>query len=356
MTIERGIKRFKRKNAQNFIQDVANKRIEETVNPLNEKSKNSLDVNAHDAIIYTSNSSGPTCTCEETKVYKNETQKSEGIPDHTAASSDDENVFKIDRSYNLFGEQGLHHTDEDEIDLDERAEDILNQEPTKIIDNILAGSNEDCGICYSKAKVPGYTPYMWQREVLESHFIMNYKGFWIDTSTSPHTFKKQDSEGFVEFVISVPKYWNKCLFSVRNNREILKENLFVGHNVLTKPILDANRGKTLNILVRADEWTHAVIAFDSGVPIRVNISEINQAKDYTLFEYYSSLTAVIPPEISKISISDVIVLPTLNLVLKVSDISRKRTAKLSKYAEWSAQTRVLQPQEALRHIHRGTKL
>ena len=350
MTIERGIRKFNRKRAQNFIQDIAQKRLEETVEPLNAKSRNSLQVNAHDAIIYTRNTEGPTCTCEETKVVADNDPKS--IPEGMA-SPQGEKVFTIDRSYNLFGERGHSYTNEDE-GLSARADAILEDDPVDIVDNILGGHNEDCGICYSIGKVPGYVPYMWQRELLESHFVLDNEGYWIDTSTSPHTFKKQDPQGFVEFGISIPKYWNRCLFSVRNNRKILKDNIYVGNNILTRPILDANRGRPINVQIKSEEWTHAVIAFDLGVSIQVSISEITHARDYNLFEFYSGLTVIAPPEITKLNVDDVFVLPKFNVCLKINDISRKRTSHLTKYAEWSAQTRVLQPQEALRHIHDGT--
>jgi hypothetical protein len=359
MAIQRGVTRFKHTRARNFVQDVAQKRLDATVPALNRKSMNSLDVNAVEMIVYNKISDGPPCTCEETEI-KPEMMTNSNVPPIVEKQGTKDVGIKIDRTTNLFGETGeAFMTEHEETEYDDRVQDIMGADDdiTRMVDNVFAGHNEDCGICYRRGTVPGYSPLMWQRELLTTHSMVNSQGFWVDTRTAPHTFERQDPSGFVEFVVVVPKYLKRCLFSVRNNREILGEPIYSGSGLeLTRADLDAARGRPLTVRIHAEKWTHAVIEFDQGIRINGNISEVTQAKDYTMLESFSALTVILPPTVAKLDTSDVLVLPRLRKVLKISDVTHKRTAKLRKYAEWSVQTRILQPQEALRYIHDGTEL
>jgi hypothetical protein len=358
--IKRGSQQLKHRRARNFVQQVAQTRLEDTVHALNDKSKNALAVDSVECIIYNKIPHGPPCTCEETEVHP-EMMVEGNVPPNVEPQGERQQHITINRKANLFGEVGESYTSEHEAKEDQftntRVADIMSDsDASRMIDNVFAGHNTDCGVCYRRGTVPGYMPLMWQRELLTTHNMLTSEGFWINPRNAPHTIERQHDQGYVEFVIMVPREFRHVYFSVRNNHDIISDPLYSGSGELTLADIAAARGRTLTVRVRSKVWTHAVVEFDTGVEIRGNISEVTQAKDYSQLESFSSITLILPPSVSKMSTSDVIVLPKLDKVLKVSDVTYKRTAELSRYAEWSVQTRILQPQEVLRYIHDGTEV
>ncbi len=357
MSITRGTRSFGRTHAKNYHFKETQQRLDETVAAFNRQSMNALSVDAVEVIVYNRIKIGKTCTCEETEVSQAQIDDYTAVPSilKSKTSVIDENVITIDRTKSIFGEisEGARYDISDE--LTEINQLLSGQDSTNgsSIANVLAGSNVDCGICYRQGTFPGFQPVNWTREVLTTHNFSNIRGYWVNNRQCPHTLERQDPNGFVEYSIIIPAYFTDVLFSIRNNHDILDERFYIGDRELTRTDLINNAGHPMTLYVKAEAWTHAIIAFNSGVKILANLSEISLTKDYAQFETVQGLTVVMPPNIANVNIHDIIYIPKFNYVLKVNDLSRKTTAKLLKFAEWSVATRVLQPQEIIKYIHSG---
>jgi hypothetical protein len=171
--------------------------------------------------------------------------------------------------------------------------------------------------------------------------------------------ESEDVEGnFVEYSVLVPLFFSEVKFSVRDNTEVLKrEVLYFNDGVEIKPLdysaLDKNRGKEVRLRVHSRSFTHASIAFNLGAdPILANVSEETESLNYLQENTVGNLTLVLPPRVGTIQAGDIIVMPSRNYVLKVTDAPRKQTADRVKI-EWLVTTRTLQRSETLCSIHTG---
>lgn len=362
--IRRGPSSIRRKHAKNYISQEAQKRLTETVSPFNTQTLNALYVDAVEADLYSvQDRTGYPCSCEKTESLP----QFENIPNTNIApvvptqKKDSSEGLQIRlKENNLFGDSRAERI-LDDLEFDVSGDFVRpSKEPEGNVDyenGLFLGSNVSCGICYRAGFQPGYRAHGKQRHVLTHKDIVNIKEFWINTTKSPHTMESQGKEGFVEFIVSVPKYFTSLIYSIRNNEQITSEYLWGtdGEKLSIFSFRNAG-GKEIHIHIKAKEFTHVVIEFDLGLPkILVNIGPESQTLDYTLLETIGNMPIVLPPTIHEVKANDVLILKKRKLALKIIDKERKITSD-QRRLEWFVQARVLQPTEPLKYIAEGIKL
>jgi hypothetical protein len=375
MSIKRGSSNIKR-HARNYTGQQADARLKEVIGAVQQQSTNALMVDSFEIKYYQQAKSTTICTCKQTSIASNIAARivdpESNVP--VTMMKEDSTVGKsirIDYNRPLFGtpvEQAKADDtdidsddgdDFDDFDLDEDDDSNDSHTPTETVDATFS-NGKDCGICYRAGYVPGYHAYGFERTLLTTHNIAEVYGYTIDLTTAPHTIRQQDKrEGYVDFEINVPKYFNAANISVRNNIEILDDSLFIaGPNSypLTFSALHAVRGGKIKLRVRAHAFTHVVIEFDLGTEkLRANLAQMSKTVDWTLFDTLGNIQMVLPPTIQNIAGNDVIYVPSRAMTFKVTDVTYMRTANESNL-DWPVSTRILQPQESLGRIHRSFKL
>lgn len=367
MTIHNG-RGAHRRHAHNFIGKQADQRMQEIIKPAQERGLNALDVDTFEVLYYRRANSSMPCSCQKAPapaLLDHSAIDSGAVPRHVQPVIDfgDDGEIVIDHNNNLFGTRSTmgDHDDDDgghgQINPEEIEEDDFSGQSQ---DKVFALST-DCGICYRNGMLPGYELYGHDRKVLAGAHIFDTYGYTLDTSASPHTFNVIDPDGaYVDFVIEVPKYFQKMRYSLRNNQHFLPDDvLFLptqNNQLLTLAAVRMSAGHELLVRVRADQFTHLVIEFDLGVePVRAGLAQDNKATDWTMFDTMGSVSVVLPMTIDSVETSDVLYIPSRKRTLKVSDVTYLRTAR-DKNMDWQVQTRVLQPQEALKRIFQSNVL
>lgn len=373
MTIERGPQSHKRQ-AKNYIHKQAQARLHETVPTYNQQAINSLAVDSV-MIDYFSvfNRIGQSCSCRATQVETPRTvvdgEKTDisNHSDHNHVASPGASIQLQDTG--LFGEEaeriyedeGIDVTGADEYDYDPDIPDVLYEPKEKLANAAeqrnVGGANNECGICYRAGLQPGYVRYGTMRTLLTSLNVAGINNVMIDKDKAPHVFRNHTRTGHVVFELSVPKYFVGATYSVRLNTQVLKgQQLYWKGKPLTMDVLKINAGTKIDVSVHAQEFTHAVVEFETGVErIRGNISAESRGLDYTMRDSISNFTVVLPPNIPDVRNADIIVIRERRLVLKVTEAERDITAD-AKQLKWVVQTRMVQPQEAVKNIYKSFKI
>ena len=383
--VQRGTRPIKRKNAKNFIQRQAQSRLDEAVDPFNKQVENSLFVNAVEVDYYQSvERIGKPCTCEKVEISDEHKESvnihSSGDTDHVAAilpTPNDDNagvnirlqdpdLFGDSEAEKMYGDSSIEITglgierDDDDIPaaLYEEIDPDKPEANSAYEESIVFGGVANCGVCYRAGFQPGHRAYGKQRTLLTTWDIVDMEGYMVRTSDTPHSFVKQGDPktSFVEFSIEVPKYFAKCVVSIRNNLEILQDKLYLEAYPLSMDILKRYAGRTLHLKVYAENFTHAVVEFDLGLEkLRANLGLESHTLDYARLEAIENFPVVLPPKVHDVSIGDLIIVQKRGLVLKVTDKERKITAD-KRQLEWMLQTRLIQKNEPVRLIAKGTKI
>lgn len=368
--IKNGNNTIQRRNARNFIQNEAQKRLDETVAPFDRQVLNALYVNSVDIDLYCQIFVGKPCTCNKTQVIPEMVQSGDSnVP--TLDTDDVARGAKIRlKPRSLFGDNPVERQSNDvEFSVRDPMLDMLDipeydqrEEEDETYTDSMFGDTLLCGVCYGAGSglrtLPGYTAYGKQRHLLHVHDIKDTDGYNVERGTQPHEFRKQRLDGFVEFKVMIPRVWNECLISIRHNfQHIHMGRIYDENNVeWTSSRLRARSGQMINIRVVESVFTHVLIEFDLGLEkIKGNLSQENTTLDYQKLSTIGNITVILPPTINELYSGDVMVIRSRNLVLKVVDCTRKHTAKRRMW-EWEVQTRVLQPTETLRNIRQGYKL
>ena len=403
--IKRGSARRPRKNARNFTQKSAQKRLDETLDSFHQKNENALFVNSRAAIVFkqTKIGLGRPCTCNKVEVLEeyedaqivdsNDLDERTGNASPSApilapqASPMDGVEIRVNND-NFFGDTGIaeradHLGDADQngsVELDDLLPsenklytmDNMDREAIEGLDpamqaiyeeNIFSGATTNCGICFRTGFQPGFESPGHHYEVKTNYDIVDSMGYHVDVSAHPAQFQKQADDGYVDFEVLVPLFYTECLFSIRDNEQLL-ERVHVyeagADPSIKKPISKAYfenyRGKHVRIRVYEKNFTHVSICFDLGMePLHVNLSEEAQSLDFERDITSGNLTVILPARIGFLNSGDVIVIPDRNLVLKITEAPRKQLAD-RRLIEWSVSTRTLQTTEAMRSIHKGYKL
>jgi hypothetical protein len=364
MSIERGPQQHRRQ-AKNYIHKEAQARLNETVPTFNKQVLNALNVDAVEVSYYhICDRIGRPCSCTATQI-----SREDAASEKTTAKSLGINTvqdIQVEFQDSIFGDseaEQIYNPDEG-IDVtylhDDSIPDVL-QAPVDKDGNVdyretVIERNNDCGICYRVGHVPGYTRYGYATELFTSLNIADIRNYHVDVEAAPHVMRNSGG-GEILYKFNVPTYFRSVDYSIRINRNILKNEYFqYKGNRLTVDILRKYAGKEITVSIRAREFTHGIIAFDLGVPnIRANISAENTGLDYTLRDIVGNLTIVLPPTLHEVRTGDTIVIPNRRYVLRVMNRERKITAD-KRQLEWVAECRIIQPQENLKNIHKSYKL
>lgn len=368
MAIKRGTKTIKRRHAKNFINEQAQRRLDEVVEPFNKQVENSVSVDAVEIDYYQIQQKvGIPCTCEETAVDLNRFEDDSNIaPVIPTRDSDNSGMNIRMQDDGLFGDSMAERIFDDEGD---RTFDVsggstsfqeMEAEGDDFAEGLMGGGSINCGICYRTGLQPGYKAYGKQRFLFTNHNIGNMKGYFVNTTEAPHTMERHhvDQDGFVGFELTVPKYFVHATYSIRDNlANIASARLYhPDGNVITAQDFRLHAGHTIMVCVKEPRFTHVVVEFKLDVPpLLANISPETMALDYGRLVTIGDISVVLPPYLSQVENGDILVIKKRNLALKVRDKERKITAS-SRQIGWRASTRVLQPTEPLRNIADGFKL
>lgn len=356
MAIKRGNPNIRRVHAGNYIQEQAQRRLDEAVKPAQQKGLNALGVDNHTILLYLKQMSTTVCSCREVQQDIVEMDVRDESPVQIAGIGQETGTeINIDWSRPLFGESGEVVTDIEDMSGANDYDFVDDaQQPTAV--NHVIESSPDCGICYRSGFVPGFEQYGQVRYVLTTHNMVNENAYNIDRTEQPHMFHKLAATGWIEFEIKVPKYFKSVKYSVRNNHDLLNEKLFIGNQPLCLDDLKAFAGQTLPIRVRAETFTHAVVVFDLGSdPIVANIAQLSKLTDWTQFETIGNLGVILPMTIKELPVGSFIIVPDKYIGLKVTDVQYLRTSK-NHNLDWNVTTRVAQPMESWKSIHKSFQL
>lgn len=351
MSIQKGLPQIRRVHGKNYTHKQAQARLDEAVVPYQQIGLNALKVDSHEVLVYLKNMSSRICTCKQVQdvVTEMDLEIAEAPKYHGIAEQQE---ITVDWGRPLFGEPGEAQRHEDAATYDEFE---LVDEPSTVQPAIIESSN-DCGICYRSGFVPGFEQYGKTRFVLTTHDVVDSNSVTIDRAVNPHVFQRLHPNGWILFSITVPKYFKSIMYSVRNGYEILNEQLWFNQVPLTLSDAKANAGRVIHIRVKAEEFTHVDITFDLGTdPIFANIAQMSKMTDWTLFETIGNLNVILPMTIPELPVGSVIILPSKNMGLRITDVPQLRTAK-GHNLDWACTTRVMQPQEPLKSIHKGFRL
>lgn len=366
MPITRGPQNHRRQ-AKNYIHKQAQARLNETVPTFNQQTTNALEVDAVQVAYYhVCDRIGRPCTCTATEVTKEEAN-SEVVTNKTLGVETIQDVEVHFQNNSFLGDSEAEkiytqpYTEYDvTYNVDDSIPDVLDS-PVDQDGNVeyretSIERNNDCGICYRVGHVPGFTHYGYQTELLTSLNIADVDRYHVDKLAAPHVMRNMGG-GKITYEVFVPRFFQAVNYSIRNNRNIIK-NAYFYHNgaKLTVEKLRKFAGHNITIAVDAMEFTHAILAFDLGVPaIKANISQENQALDYNLRDIVGNLTIVLPPTIHEVRIGDTMVIPDRRYVVKVMNRERKITAD-KRQLEWVTECRIIKPQEHIKNIHKSFKL
>jgi len=361
-----------RRHGHNYIGKQADARLQEIIKPAQERGLNALNVDSFEVLYYRRADSSVACSCQKSDapdmMDHSEVDANNNLPANIQPVIDlgDEQIV-IEHHANLFGTRSTTG-DYSDFDSDPGSaganfddEEVIEDDDSARSSSNLFAMSTDCGVCYRNGMLPAYELYGHDRKVLTNAVIDNTYGYNLDKTTAPHCFNMLDpDEGFVDFVIDVPKYFQRMRYSVRNDkRHLADEMLYIptaSFQPLTLSAVRASAGKSMVIRVRTEQFTHVVIDFDLGVdPVFAGLAQDTKATDWTMFDTLGTLSMILPMTIGSVETSDVIYVPKRGYTFKVSDVTYLRTAR-NKNMDWQVQARVLQPQEGLKDIYKANVL
>lgn len=373
----------------NFTHEVANSRLKEQIVPFRDKIQNALRVDAVDVIVFRKARLGLPCSCRKLPLT---TELGDLLPDHSSTSESDglkTSMVGLDRhsskpsnsgitfdlgNSTIFGESSVEQKQpsardrvqeyKGDVELGDLVpatagnDDLGN--PADFIETGFEAGFENCGICYREGFVPAFEAHNWKYQVMAHHNLTEIYGYSEDRSAKPLAFEQTDDDGFLEFSITVPKYFTEVYYSVRNNTDVYgaQQRLYdPSGTAIDKQYIDGFRGREMRVQVRdVPDFTHAVMMFRIiDEPVTANISEEQDMLNYENEVTVGDLTVIVPHTIGSIRSGDIIVAPKRNLVLKVTGAPRKSTADKQMW-EWALTCRTLQRSESLHQIFKMFKV
>lgn len=338
---------------RNSLVKQVDKRINSVMDAHRNRIENSLAVESIECIVYRRTRTGLPCSCAQVEADVGLEQALD------CDQEQGEGVFAINNG--MFGghEPKMDPQFGTEIELGTliaptTGDSLLDADG----DWDALGSGINCPICYREGWVPAYQPVGYQNILCTQHNCVEYAGYKVDGR--PLTYTRLETDGHVDYQISVPRYWSTCSYSIRCATGILlpattKPTLVI--NGVEQPLnlqnLDSVRGTRCLLRVRAPEFSHCVLSFCLGAsPIHCNISEETKVLDYEKEQTISDLNIVLPHRVGELGPQDILVLPSRNLVLLVTGVPQKRNAR-NQVWEYTVPTRTVQRGEQFFQIHRG---
>lgn len=347
---------MRQRRFRNSLTTQVQARMDSVMEAHQDRVKNSLAVESLECIVYRRSKIGLPCSCTMIEADNDmDAISAAGREDTRQQRSDD--VIEFDGG--MFGGENSF---EQEIDSDSTVEIEVGalssmHEHSGYEEHAMGGNQVNCPICYREGYTPAYQPVGFSLCVLTEKHVVKSLGY-TEEQTQPVTLKKIDADGFVDFEISVPKYFKRAVIAVRNNTELLSlrelpSAIIGGKEVpLTNDALNQCRGSRIGLRVRTS-FTHVTCLFDLGAnPIMCNVSEETDVLDYDKDLTVANLSIVLPHTVGSIQPLDILVIPKRNYVLMVSDTPRKRNAKGVTW-EWVVQTRTVQRKEMIYNLHKG---
>ena len=344
---------MRQRRFRNSLTTQVQARMDSVMEAHQSKVKNSLAVESLECIVYRRSKIGLPCSCSMIEA-------DDEIDAITAAGKEDTRQQRADDVIEFDGGMfGGENSFEQEIDSTVEVEvgAMTMHSNAGYEEHAMGGNQVNCPICYREGYVPAYQPVGYSLCVMTEKQIVRSVGF-TEEQTQPCTMRKIDDDGYVDFEISVPKYFKHAVVAVRDNTELLPVSklpaaVIGGNEVqLTAAVLNSVRGGRLCLRVRTS-FTHVTCMFDQGAhPVMCNISEETDVLDYDKDLTVANLSIVLPHTVGSIQPLDILVIPRRNYVLMVSDTPRKRNAKGVTW-EWVVQTRTVQRKEMFYNIHKG---
>lgn len=361
--IKRGPANVRRNHARNFIQKQAQARMDETVTAYNHQVSNSLAVNAVQIVLYQIDRQvGRPCSCCKTNVVApTSSNVTPTIPERDR-SSDNIGIEFQDNDGDIFGtEMDRMFNDVEVRDVSgmqaDTSNDGLKGIETENFEDTMGQGSVNCGICYRSLRQPGYKAYGTQRKIYTHYDYAAIDGVHMDSTSAPHAFQRETQDGYVMFQVLVPKYFVSVVYSIREDTYVLRERpQRKDGKAITVEDLRRHEGKTIEIFVRVERFTHMAFEFDMGIPkVNANIGGETTVLDYDRLQTMGDIPIVMGPEVSDVNEGDIVCIPERNLFLKIRDKERKIMQDQTRL-EWVCSARVLQPTEPLRTIAKGYKL
>ena len=365
MPINRGVPGSTHIHARNFTHKQAAQRLQEAIPAIQETGLNALQVDAYEVLLFRKVFSTEVCTCRQSNLVTRE--EDEGFSGSVEEPSfggliAQQNELTIDWGASAFGEPNDHTNNEDDFnELSSNADGYEFDDGQQLpgMDSPVSTALDEtpaCGICYRHGFVPGYEQYGQQRTLLTTTDVTSIDGYTINRTYFPHKFERLSDDGYVQFELSVPKYFKSASYSVRNNFEVLEDKLYLNGIPLSLAALKDAAGTTILISCTSDEFTHVHFVFDVGAePIKANIAMLSKMTDWQQFEAIGTLNVVTHTDLSDLPVGSVFIVPKRNIGLRTTDVPILRTAS-GQSLDWSVNTRYMQPQEQLKNIHKAFKV
>ena len=338
------------KRFRNSLTKQVQARMDAVMDVHRDKIDNSLAVESVDCVVYKRARIGLPCSCSIT-------DESDAVE---VIAQQDRTETTVQASHGGmfgFGEVTQPVSTSKEIELNS----MPNIHPVAAMDDYeqlaFGGDVINCPVCFREGYVPAYQPVGFSLLVLTEKLICNSVGYTVQQD-QPARMIKIDDDGFVEYDISVPRYFNTAIVGVWNAEELLSRAQLpvINGRTMSKSVLEQYRGRHCTIRISAEQFTHCTILFDQGARmLRCNISEESQTLDYEKELTISNLSVVISNSVGDISPQDIIVLPDRKYVLLVTEAPLKRNAR-NQVWEWVVQTRTVQRKEMFYNIHKGHRL
>lgn len=365
--IERGKPRNVYDRHKTYETERVQQRLDSIQKVVQSKVEQALQVDATDIIIFKKAKMGLTCSCNkvENDIFDDQGGGLKSLGRSSDSMAGGVKLGTVSKGMFGGGRQTVSLDDiDDGMNAALGAADLMGVDTGDEFDNGWdAGNNANCGICFRQGIVPGFVSTGFIYNVMTHHQVKDLKGYTLDQSTSPATFRQIGKGGYVEFDQLIPKYFTQATYSVRLNESMLPafpRPMLVLNGVevdLTAQNIDRFRGQYVRVRVRdVEAFTHATIIFDLGVPaVKGNISEEANVLNYDQELTVGNITVVLPARCGPLEPEDYLVLPFKNYVLKVMEAPRKRTAKNEQW-EWVCTTRPVQRKEVAYNIFKGYKI
>lgn len=375
-------RRIRHKGYKNSETRRVQKRIESVIEPHRARIANSLAVESLHCIVYKRTKIGTPCSCSMVEVDADDptmivnADAVEAVREAVPVKAErDRSVRPLNGGLMGFGAEGGSVLDETRFESSFREIELgtlmpptrdMQEQPaapdvTGMYEELALGGNiVNCPICYREGYVPAFQPVGYNYQTLTPLNVDYYEGYRIDIEALPNCFIKMADDAYCDFLITVPKFYRKGTWSIRTHEnELLPANeipvIVVGNRELplTNFELNAFRGNKCRVRVRTQRFSHLIFVFDMGAnEVKCNISEETQMLDYDKELTVANLSIVLPWNMGNIQPQDILVLPSRNYVLMVTDAPQKRNAQNQTW-EWVVQTRTIQRKERVFNIHNG---
>lgn len=82
-------------------------------------------------------------------------------------------------------------------------------------EHALGGNTINCPICYRQGYVPAYQPIGYNYQIMTVGNELTYHGYRIAVEEQPHVFERVTDDGYVDFALTVPRFFKDCTWSIR---------------------------------------------------------------------------------------------------------------------------------------------